>query len=99
MCRVIVTDTCVIAAIKTVHANTRGSLFASVMVNPRGVSSLRNDIICLSQLEHPCIVKVCYCIAYNLKACDKCKMEFAVASVSCRSAHVIAKFFFLVADV
>lgn len=90
MCRVIVTDTCAIAAIKTVHANTRGSPFASVMVNPRGVSSLRNDIICLSQLEHPYIVKVCYCIAYNLKACDKCKMAFAVASVSCRSAHVWA---------
>ncbi|EFX64809.1 hypothetical protein DAPPUDRAFT_333806 [Daphnia pulex] len=58
VCRAIVKRNNSVVAIKTVHATTCGSPHACVMVNPRGVDALRNEISVLSQLEHPCIVKM-----------------------------------------
>ncbi|XP_046649297.1 ovarian-specific serine/threonine-protein kinase Lok-like [Daphnia pulicaria] len=58
VCRAIVKSNSSVVAIKTVHANKCEKPYDCVTVNPRGVDALRNEIAVLSQLDHPCIVKM-----------------------------------------
>lgn len=58
MCRAIAKQNNAIVAVKTVRCSNRRALHFGVTVNTRSDKALGKKIAMLTELEHPCIVKV-----------------------------------------